>query len=121
MKIRNPKVIRGVAWFGAHLIRAWMGTVRLRVQHFGPVLDPRSPHCRGRYVYAFWHETLLLPGFHYRRSNAHVLISQHADGELIAQICQRLGLGVLRGSTTRGGAEGLFGMIRSADFAHLAI
>jgi lysophospholipid acyltransferase (LPLAT)-like uncharacterized protein len=50
-----------------------------------------------------------------------VLISEHADGELIAQVCKHLGLGVARGSTTRHGAEGLLEMIRSAAGRHLAI
>jgi lysophospholipid acyltransferase (LPLAT)-like uncharacterized protein len=37
----------------------------------------------------------------------HILISDHADGELITQVVKRLGFGVVRGSTTRGGARAL--------------
>jgi hypothetical protein len=33
-----------------------------------------------------------------------VLISQHADGELIAEVCRHLRFGLVRGSTTRGGS-----------------
>ena len=31
-----------------------------------------------RYIYAFWHENLLLPAYHYGRPDIQVLISQHA-------------------------------------------
>jgi lysophospholipid acyltransferase (LPLAT)-like uncharacterized protein len=36
-----------------------------------------------------------------------ILISEHADGEIITQIVKRLGFGVVRGSSTRGGARAL--------------
>jgi lysophospholipid acyltransferase (LPLAT)-like uncharacterized protein len=49
------------------------------------------------------------------------LISQHADGELIAQTCRHLRIGVVRGSTTRGGAAGLWDLLEAAKHTHLAI
>ena len=65
MKIRNPKVIRGVAWQAAHLIRAWMGTVRLRshggvdqlrhfhhVKRFRRLILDLNPHILGRLIHA---------------------------------------------------------------------
>jgi lysophospholipid acyltransferase (LPLAT)-like uncharacterized protein len=121
MKLRDPKLIRGTAWVAAHLIRAWMGTVRLFYRPLGPNLDPRRRGLRGRYVYCFWHEGLLLPGFQCRNRNIRVLISRHADGELIAEVCRHLGIGVVRGSSTRGGVEALLGMQRAAETSHLAV
>jgi Uncharacterized protein conserved in bacteria len=68
---------------------------------------------QGKYaIYAFWHAHMLLPAFVGRNRNVKVLISQHRDGEYIAQIVQRLGYGVARGSTTRGGAKALLRMIK---------
>ena len=55
---------------------------------------------------------MLLPAYVGRNRNVKVLISQHRDGEYIAQIVQRLGYGVARGSTTRGGAKALLRMIK---------
>jgi lysophospholipid acyltransferase (LPLAT)-like uncharacterized protein len=121
MKLRNPRTIRKVAWLGAQVIRAWMGTVRLCYQSLGKNLDPRKPSCRGRYIYPFWHEGILLPVFHCRRVNIRPLVSRHADGELMAEVCRHLGLGVVRGSTTRGGVEALLGMLRAAESSHLAV
>lgn len=73
-----------------------------------------------RLLYTFWHEGLLAPLA--TRPKIRVLISQHADGELIAQVCQRLGIGVIRGSTARGGCAALLEMIRCAEGpTHLGI
>jgi lysophospholipid acyltransferase (LPLAT)-like uncharacterized protein len=115
MKLRHPLAIRVVAFLAAVLIRLWMSTLRLRLVsadgRFHPV-DPRST----RYIYAFWHETLLAPLVR-RRLPARMLISQHADGELIAQVCGFLGIGVVRGSTARGGSQALMELIRGGEDA----
>ena len=68
-----------------------------------PKVDPVDPRYRGQKIYVFWHENILIPAYQYRVPSVRVLISQHADGELIAQTAQRLGFGVVRGSSTRGG------------------
>ncbi len=65
-----------------------------------------------RAIYAFWHAHMLLPAYVGRQRNVKVLISQHRDGEYIAQIVQKLGYSVARGSTTRGGAKALLKMIK---------
>lgn len=121
MKIRNKNVIRGIAWAGAWLIRGWMSTLRYDYHPIGPNVDPRRPEIAGRYLYAFWHENLLLPAYLYGRPDINILISQHADGELIAEACRHLHFSVVRGSTTRGGAEALRQMVRLGRDAHLAI
>ena len=41
--------------------------------------------------------------------------------ELIARVCADLGFGVVRGSTTRGGAAGLLDVLRDGQNAHLAL
>lgn len=72
-----------------------------------------------RYIYAFWHESLLFPTR--LRTKAHVLISHHADGELITQVCRRLGFDVVRGSSTRGGARALRELIAVSRHSHLVV
>jgi lysophospholipid acyltransferase (LPLAT)-like uncharacterized protein len=98
-----------------------MGTLRYRYRFLGPDVSPHSPMLAGRYLYAFWHEYLLHPAYNFGRPDIYVLISQHADGELIAEISQRLGFNVVRGSTTRGGVEALRQMVRLGREAHVAI
>jgi lysophospholipid acyltransferase (LPLAT)-like uncharacterized protein len=121
MKIRRPWLIWLVAFFGAWLVRLWVWTVRYRYYHFGPDVRPQHLVPGERYIYAFWHEFILMPAYYYGQPDILVLISQHADGELIAQVCRHLGFGLVRGSTTRGGVEAVRRMLQSGKAAHLAI
>jgi lysophospholipid acyltransferase (LPLAT)-like uncharacterized protein len=71
-------------------------------------------------VFAFWHEFLpLMPAFSlaaktlpdYRATTMHALVSQHRDGRFIGTIVQRFGIKPILGSSTRGGASGLRGLV----------
>ena len=63
-------------------------------------------------IIAFWHGQQLMMAPAYRGTGAHILISQHRDGELIHRIVSRFGFRSVRGSTTRGGAAALRQLIR---------
>jgi hypothetical protein len=118
MKLRHPLLIKGLGLAGALLVRQWMNSlaVRMDLRACGP--QPTDPR-RERFLYIFWHESLLLCTLF--RTKVHVLISQHADGELISQMCRHLRIGVVRGSTTRGGVGGLWDLLAAAKHTHLAI
>jgi lysophospholipid acyltransferase (LPLAT)-like uncharacterized protein len=121
MKIRRPWMIKLAALLGAWLVRIWIGTLRCRLKALGPEIWPNVPDLRQRYIYIFWHEALLLPAYHFGQPDIFVLISQHADGQIIAEICRRLGFSLARGSTTRGGVEAVRQMLRAGKGAHLAL
>jgi lysophospholipid acyltransferase (LPLAT)-like uncharacterized protein len=111
MKLRHPWLIRAAGFLGAGVVRLLMSTVRYQF-HFGVPVDPNDRHLRGRYIYAFWHEAMLFGAGRKTRARFQVLIGQHADGELIAQISRRVGFRVVRGSSTRGGVEAVRKMLR---------
>lgn len=116
MKLRNPRLIRVVAAFAAVVVRLWMATVRVRVVNTDDDEHPADAD-HARYIYALWHESLLI-GVTFR-ARVRVLISKHADGELIARICQWLGIGVVRGSTNRGGVGAMVELWDCSRNAHL--
>lgn len=119
MTRRNRWLIPYFAAVVAWLIRCWMSTMRVRIVTADGRQHPTNPR-EHRFIYSFWHEGLLAPLA--TRPQIRVLISQHTDGEVISQICQRLGIGVIRGSTARGGCQALLEMIRDTDdSAHLGI
>ena len=118
MKLRHPLLIRAAAFVAAILVRVWMSTMRVRIVSADGQHHPLDPATE-RYLYAFWHESLLAPIV--TKPKIRVLISQHRDGELIAQCCQWLGIGTVRGSTSRGGSQALLEMIRSDGNTHLGI
>jgi len=65
-----------------------------------------------RIIIAFWHGQQLMMPLAYRGNGAHILISQHRDGEMICRMVKRFGFGAVRGSSTRGGSVALRQLIR---------
>lgn len=61
-----------------------------------------------------WHENIFLSTYFMRDLGIVVITSQSFDGEYIARFLTRFGFGTVRGSSTRGGAGALVGMIRLA-------
>ena len=95
---------------GYHVIRLLSRTMTLRVEG-GEHLSQRFAEGK-RVILAFWHAQQLMMPLAFPGLEAHVLISQHRDGELIRRIVARFGLDAVRGSSTRGGAEAFRKLIR---------
>ncbi|MEM7199890.1 MAG: lysophospholipid acyltransferase family protein [Planctomycetota bacterium] len=111
MKI-TPQRARWISRIGAPVVRAVGTTWRIRV--FGHQVD----FSRADMVFAFLHGDMLVPAVLYRDIPAAILISKHGDGELIAQVLQRLGRHrAVRGSSSRGGARAVLELVR--DQVHL--
>jgi len=79
--------------------------------HHEPKVIPNEP-----FIVAFWHGELLVVPFvylHFRKKvNIQVLISEHFDGDLIAETIDNFGFGTIRGSSTRGGVKVLLQAIK---------
>lgn len=89
----------------AGLYRLLSLTWRFRHVDLGPRREPR--------VFAHWHgDELLLVGA-YLGQGMTVMASRSKDGELMKRLLGRLGYHVVRGSSSRGGAAGLKGLIDS--------
>ena len=122
MKIEHPLLVRGVGVAGSWLIRRLVGTNRFHFRYADPSLNPAEARQSGRrFIYAFYHEVMLFPAYYWAWPEMQILISDHRDGELITQVVRRLGFGVVRGSTTRGGARALREMTHRVDRGHLCV
>jgi lysophospholipid acyltransferase (LPLAT)-like uncharacterized protein len=105
---------------GAVVLRSWMRTLRYEYLPQGRNLEPRAMGSE-RCIYAMWHEYLLLPILQYACPDVHVLISRSADGHLLSELCRRLSIPVIRGSSSRGGAEAVRQLLRAGLNTHLAL
>jgi lysophospholipid acyltransferase (LPLAT)-like uncharacterized protein len=95
---------------GSIFIRLLFGTISFReIPNNRPKKLKRQGKC---VIYALWHAHILIPVYASRNLGIKALISQHRDGEYIAQIVQWLGFDVARGSTTRGGTKALLSIIK---------
>jgi len=95
---------------GVAVIRALGRSMRIETR--GQEHVDRLYHEGKRVIIAFWHARQLMMPLTYRGTLAHILISQHQDGEIIARIVERFGFRAVRGSSTRGGVEALRELIR---------
>lgn len=103
-------VKRGLEYLLAVAVYALYGTYRLlwRVQRIdlGTARVPGRPR-----IYAHWHgDELLLVGTNSGTGMA-VMASRSRDGELMRRVLEWFGYRVVRGSSSRGGAGGLKGLI----------
>jgi lysophospholipid acyltransferase (LPLAT)-like uncharacterized protein len=117
MKIRDPKSIRRLSAAVAVVTRGLCRTFRYAYRPLTSYLPNDRPELLGeaRYVYTIWHEYVLLPTALYSRPDTTWLVGQHADGEIVAQVSERFGAHVVRGSSTRGGTAALLRMLRQPD------
>ena len=91
------------------LARVWLSTLRVRV-NMHPALQGAGAR---PWVLAFWHGTQLPLLAWRRRRRTYVLVSHSRDGCMQARALALQGLGVVRGSSSRGGVRGLATLVRA--------
>jgi lysophospholipid acyltransferase (LPLAT)-like uncharacterized protein len=117
-KHRKPSLTKRIlprvaALLGPLLIRLIHATLRVRrTPRRLEELDRDPRELRGPYIFAFWHQSQLIPAWTHRNRETAILISRHGDGELISRVVQRLGFHPVRGSSTRGGVPALKKLVR---------
>jgi hypothetical protein len=95
-------------WLLRTLIESANRTVTFSVENEAPflaLLEQRKP-----FVLVFWHGSMTFPWWRMRHRNAAALVSQSADGQLLADLLMHWGYTVLRGSSSRGSKEAMAAM-----------
>lgn len=94
--------------FGFYLLQIWARTLRYEVDDRADVV---GKPVNENYIAALWHNRLLLISFVLKKflpqRPGAGLISASRDGDLIADLTQRFGFEVVRGSSSRLGASAL--------------
>jgi hypothetical protein len=111
MSAREPLWRRAAPPLAAALIRGIGRTMRIETVNQGAVA--RRWEAGEASILAFWHGRQLMLPLSYAGPGIDILISRHRDGELISRTVRSFGFSSIRGSTTRGGAVALRGLIRS--------
>lgn len=105
--------MRWIVRLGAWILRVLASTWRVRTVN-GEQLD-EARRSGQRVLFALWHGELLPLLWHQRGRGVAVMISEHRDGEIIAQIAESLGYRTVRGSSSKGASRALLGLTRAID------
>ncbi|HEY1769117.1 MAG TPA: lysophospholipid acyltransferase family protein [Chthoniobacterales bacterium] len=107
MKIEGWRA-RWLLAFGHRLLQVWAKTLRFEIDDRAGVIGTPPNE---RYIGALWHNRLLLLPFVVRRflpqRQGAALISTSRDGALLADLVERFGFEVVRGSSSRKGATAI--------------
>ncbi len=107
MKIEGWRA-RWLIAFGYRLLQVWARTLRFEIDDRAGVIGPPPNE---RYIGALWHNRLLLLPFVIKRylpeRRGAALISASRDGALLADLVERFGFEVVRGSSSRKGASAI--------------
>lgn len=122
MKFRNRHLLAAAGWAGTRAARLLFRSLRFEYHPLGPPCNPAALPPGARRIYCIWHENLLLPTLYFGRPDIAVLVSKHADGQLLGSLVRSLGMGMVQGSTNRGGVEAVRQLIGdNVPWRHLAV
>ena len=123
MKIRNKYVLGFAGRVASLALKFLVRTLRFDYFCIGTQVIPAENIALGeRYVFAMWHEYVLLPIFKFGHRNMAGLVSKHADGQLLGHLLGSVKMGMVAGSTNRGGVEAIRQILRDQDIhRHLVV
>jgi lysophospholipid acyltransferase (LPLAT)-like uncharacterized protein len=121
VKLTTPFSIGAWSLVSTAAIRQWMGTLDYQAEFGDPEVDPVHPHFQGAKIYVFWHENILMPLYLRGHSNIAMLLSRHADANILDRVARMMGFGVVRGSTFKGGSVALRELAERAAVSNLTI
>ncbi|QDU61445.1 hypothetical protein Pan216_23020 [Planctomycetes bacterium Pan216] len=113
-KLKEAALMHAAESIGPLVLRSWIGSLRTKVVSESPKPHFLRTDFEGSYLYAVWHEVLLLPALLASIRHPYVVISNSRDGSYITRIAEGLGWNVLRGSSSRGA----FSVVRQILEAH---
>ncbi len=98
---------RPAGLFGSYVYHHYSSTWDARYWTAKPEHDPKSRVVGGPYMYAFWHEYILIPVAFFGHCKIATITSKHHDAEIVTHLSRHMGFTIFRGSTNRGGTEAL--------------
>lgn len=111
MKKNSREIVAYLAVKFAWLLILFLGkTGRINIVNKKYFLRVRSS---GKpFIIVTWHGRMLAPIYIHRNMGFVAMVSEHGDGEMIAQTILRLGYKTVRGSSTRGGSRAVRQMLK---------
>ena len=111
--VKARRRIRWAVAAGGLVLRALAMTWRIRLVNRAAYQTSRD--CGKPVIFTLWHGDMLPLLWCHRNQGVSVLISEHADGEIVARAAESLGFRTVRGSSTRGADRALLGLCQVVE------
>lgn len=121
MKITHPLFWKAIGFYAAPALRGYLSSLDVKAVHHNVCIDPVVTYDHQKRIYLFWHEHLLLPLSLWGNCNVTMLLSQHNDASMVAQLAYQFGYDCVRGSSGRGSIRALREMLAAGLGKHLTI
>jgi lysophospholipid acyltransferase (LPLAT)-like uncharacterized protein len=121
MRIRNRAVDWLLAWGVILICRALFRTLRIQYLVGVPNTNPYSNDGTEGFIYCVWHDAIAFPMFAGRHVRTAALVSRNYDGSHLAAGLKILGISLVRGSSSRGGATAVRELLRLPVNTHLVL
>lgn len=108
MKIRNRHLLRLAGGLASLACRGLVRSLRFHYKQLGEIsVNPADHDPSRKTIISLWHEHLMLPAARFGGPDKAALVSEHADGQLLSSLLKSKGMGLIFGSTNRGGVLAL--------------
>lgn len=121
MRLRNAWLTRLGAYLFARWVQLVFRTLRLDLRTEVPHTNPYEPTGDARYLYAVWHDSMIVPAFGGSQHATAALTSRHQDGSFVALVLRAIGMQSVRGSTNHGGADALRKLLAVLEHKNVVI
>ena len=121
MRIRNATLEKAVARLAVLAAHGLFATLRKEVRFVDKGLTPYQPVSDVTCIYSVWHDSLLMPLFLGRQPATKALVGRHQDGTFLANSLSALGIGSVRGSSSKGGAEAVRRLLDETAGYHIVV
>lgn len=113
MRIRSPRLIRLAGFLFASAMRTLFWTLRLDIRTARDA-NPYAASGAARFLYAVWHDSIVIAAFGGRHIRTVALTSHNRDGSFVASVLQAIGVPAVRGSTSYRGGNALRTILTAA-------
>ena len=121
MRIRHRALNWMLAWSVVFVCRILFRTLRIQYLVETPNTNPYSNDGSEGFIYCVWHDAIVYPMFAGRHVRTAALVSKNFDGSHLAAGLKMLGISLVRGSSSRGGANAIRELLRLPENTHLVI
>ena len=119
MRIKHPWLTKLASAALVMGLRAIMKTARLEM-HLAPGTSPYE-QSETHFVYSVWHDSMVVPIFGGKQPHTVALVGRHRDGSYVSNVLKAVGIGSVRGSSSKGGAEALRQLLQDTEGMHIVM